>query len=214
MNLGLVYHTPISVTNLKITEISPPSEFLPYPQEYLPIQKMVEDDVCDAEDALFPHDEFEPSPGFIYPYLYNENIRSVDDDDTFEYPKGFDPDQHSSPPLNAGGLGGNPALWEILYEVSAEVKNTGTMKGGYVSQLYIEFPSTIVSSPPKVLRGFEKVFLEPGKSCKIFFNIMHRDLSIWDSESQQWIIQTGTYKIYLSSSSRKVELCGEIDIGC
>lgn len=43
---------------------------------------------------------------------------------------------------------------------------------------------------------------------------MHRDLSIWDSESQQWIIQTGTYKIYLSSSSRKVELCGEIDIGC
>lgn len=210
---GLSY-TNFKVTNLKITEISPPSEFLPYPQEYLPIQKMVEDDVCDAEDALFPHDEFEPSPGFIYPYLYNENIRSVDDDDTFEYPKGFDPDQHSSPPLNAGGLGGNPALWEILYEVSAEVKNTGTMKGGYVSQLYIEFPSTIVSSPPKVLRGFEKVFLEPGKSCKIFFNIMHRDLSIWDSESQQWIIQTGTYKIYLSSSSRKVELCGEIDIGC
>lgn len=102
----------------------------------------------------------------------------------------------------------------MLYEVSVEIQNVGKIKGGYVSQLYIEFPSTLLISPPKVLRGFEKVFLESGKSTKIYFNILHRDLSIWDSESQQWIIQTGTYKIYISSSSRRVELCGEIDIGC
>ncbi|CAK9437569.1 uncharacterized protein LODBEIA_P19470 [Lodderomyces beijingensis] len=215
---GLSY-TFFKVSHLKITEICPPSEYLPYPSDYLPIVKMLEDDVCDPEDALFPHDDFDPCPGYIYPFLYNDNIMSVDDYDNdeqgkYDYPCGYDPDQASCPSLNSGGLGGNPALWEVLYEVSAEVSNEGKVKGGYVCQLYIELPSTILPSPPKILRGFEKVFLEPGKSCKIYFNILHRDLSIWDPESQQWIIQTGTYKIYLASSSRKVELCGEIDIGC
>ena len=210
---GLSY-TNFRVCNLKITEINPPSEYLPYPQEYLPLVKTVEDDVCDPEDALFPHEDFDPAPGFIYPYLYNENIRSVDDDDCYEFPRDYNPDQPCSPPLSGGGLGGNPALWEVLYEVSAEIRNEGKIKGGYACQLYIEFPSTILPSPPKVLRGFEKVFLEPGKSTKVYFNILHRDLSIWDPESQQWIIQTGTYKVYVASSSKKLELCGEIDIGC
>ena len=46
----------------------------------------------------------------------------------------------------------------MLYEVSVEIQNVGKIKGGYVSQLYIEFPSTLLISPPKVLRGFEKYF--------------------------------------------------------
>lgn len=210
---GLSY-TSFTLCDLKIIEINSPSEYLPYPEEYLPIYNTCEDDVCDPEDALFPHDEIRPVPGFIYPYLYNENIRSVEDDENFEYPKGYNPDQKTCPPLAGGGLGGNPALWDVLYEVSAEVKNDGKYKGGYVAQLYIEFPSTISLLPPKVLRGFDKVFIEPNENKRVKFEILHRDLSIWDTESQLWIIQTGTYNIYIASSSRRVELTGEIDIGC
>ncbi|KAK6461240.1 glycosyl hydrolase family 3 N terminal domain-containing protein [Scheffersomyces coipomensis] len=210
---GLSY-TNFKLCNLKIDEISSPSEYLPFPDEYLPIFKTIEDDVCDPEDALFPHDEFEAVPGYIYPYLYNENVRSIDDGDNFEYPAGYHPDQPIAPPLSGGGLGGNPDLWEVYYDVNVEVKNEGKYKGGYVAQLYIELPSTILPSPPKILRGFEKVFLEPGEATNVCFKITHRDLSVWDTQSQQWIIQTGTYKIYVSSSSRKIELSGEIDIGC
>ncbi|RLV91561.1 Beta-glucosidase 2 [Spathaspora sp. JA1] len=126
---GLSY-TSFKVCNLKITEINPPSEYLPYPQEYLPIFKTIEDDICDPEDALFPHDEMDPAPGYIYPYLYNENIRSSEEDDGYDYPRGYDPDQPTTPTLAGGGLGGNPALWEVLYEVSAEVVNDGKLKGG------------------------------------------------------------------------------------
>ncbi|KAI5961853.1 bglE [Candida pseudojiufengensis] len=210
---GLSY-TTFKISNLKITEINPPSEYLPYPQEYSPIVKMVEDDVCDPEDAIFPHDEFSPVPGYIYPYLYNENIHSLDQDESYDYPKNYTPDQPNSPSLNSGDMGGHPQLWEVLYEVSAEVKNTGDIRGNAVLQLYLELPSTIVASPPKILRGFEKTFLEPGKSSKIFFQILRRDISIWDCDSQQWIIQTGSYKVYIGSSSRKIELTGEIQIGC
>ncbi len=210
---GLSY-TSFSVCDLRIVEINCPSEYLPYPDDYLPVYTTCEDDVCDPEDALFPHDELNPVPGYIYPYLYNENIRSIDDDECFEYPKGYDPDQKTCPPLAGGGLGGNPALWDVLYEISAEVKNDGKLKGAYVAQLYIELPSTLLPSPPRVLRGFDKVFLEPGESKRVTFEILHRDLSIWDTASQQWIIQTGTYNVYVASSSRRTELVGEIDIGC
>lgn len=210
---GMSYSN-FKVYDLSIKEIVPPSEYISYPEEYLPVYHTCEDDVCDPEDALFPHDEFDPVPGYIYPYLYNENVRTLEEGDKFDYPKGYNPDQKITPPLNGGGLGGNPALWEILYKVTAQVTNEGKYEGAYVYQLYIEFPSTIVPSPPKNLRGFEKVFLEANKMGEVEFNILRRDLSIWDPESQQWIIQTGTYKVYLASSSRKIELCAEIDIGC
>jgi beta-glucosidase len=210
---GLSY-TTFKICDLQISEIKSPSEYLPYPEEYLQVFQNIEDDVCDPEDALFPHDEYDPIPGFIYPYLYSEEVRTLADDCSFEYPHGYSPDHSDNPPLAGGGLGGNPALFEVLYEVSAEVKNDGKYEGGYVTQLYVELPSTILPSPPKILRGFEKVFLGPGEATRVSFKITHRDLSVWDPESQQWIIQTGSYRVYVASSSRKVELCGEIDIGC
>lgn len=208
---GMSY-TKFELSDLQIVEINSPREYLPYPEDYLPIYRTIEDDICDPEDALFPHEDMDPLPGYIYPYLYNEDVRSLPDEDEFDYPKGYNTQFKTSPPLS-GGFGGNPQLWETLFSVKARVKNIGKDKGGYVGQLYIEFPSTVVASPPRILRGFDKVFIDPGKSGKLSFNILHRDLSIWDVESQQWIIQTGTYKIYVSSSSRRIELCGEIDIG-
>lgn len=209
---GLSY-TRFLVSHLEIEEINSPTEYLPCPGDYLPSDRPIEDDVCDPEDALFPHEEFDPVPGHIYPYLYNEDVRTLEDDESYEYPKGYTPDPRKAPPLAGGGLGGNPALWNVLYKVSATVANDGDYAGSYVAQLYIELPSTLANSPPKVLRGFDKVYLEPKTVCGVTFEITHRDLSIWDSASQQWIIQTGTYKIYVASSSRKVELSGEIDIG-
>ncbi|KAM9915449.1 hypothetical protein OXX80_014028, partial [Metschnikowia pulcherrima] len=173
----------------------------------------VEDDVCDPEDALFPYDEFDTIPGFIYPYLYDEKVRLIEEDESYDYPKGYTPTHRSIPPLAGGGMGGNPALWEEIYEVTVSVSNEGLVAGAYVSQLYVEFPATIAASPPKALRGFEKVYLSPKSSAVVTFTLLHRDLSIWDTQGQQWIIQTGTYKIYVASSSRKVELVGEIEIG-
>lgn len=205
--------TKFLVSNLKIKELNSPTEYLISPQKYAPVVPTVEDDVCDPEDALFPYDEFDTIPGFIYPYLYDDKVRLVEEDESFDYPKGYSPTHISDPPLAGGGLGGNPALWEQIYEVAVLVSNDGLVPGAYVLQLYVEFPSTVAASPPKALRGFEKVFLNPKMSEVVTFTLLHRDLSIWDTQSQQWIIQTGTYKIYVSSSSRKVELVGEIEIG-
>ncbi|ODQ78432.1 glycoside hydrolase family 3 protein [Babjeviella inositovora NRRL Y-12698] len=208
---GLSY-TQFKLCNLKITEVNSPTQYLPEPAPFLPLYKMCEDDVCDPEDALFPHEDMNPVPGVIYPYLFNDKTRSLDDDEKYDYPKGYSPDQKEAPSIAGGGLGGNPALWECLYEVEAEVKNDGPYKGAVAVQLYIEFPCTYIASPPKQLRGFDKVMIEAGGNEQVSFQVLHRDLSIWDTVSQQWVIQTGIYKIFIGTSSRKLELCGEIEI--
>lgn len=209
---GMSY-TTFSVCDLNIKEVNAPTEYLPYAEEYLSPFQTILDDVCDPEDALFPHDEFNAYPGYIYPYLYNERLYT-DHEEKFDYPHGYTLDLRHSPPLAGGGIGGNAALWEIFYQVEAKVCNNGKYQGAHVTQLYLELPSTITSSPHKMLRGFEKVTLQPEECTAVKFQLTRKDMSIWDTESQQWILQTGTYMIYISSSSRKVEVSGEVDIGC
>ncbi|ODV61797.1 beta-glucosidase family protein [Ascoidea rubescens DSM 1968] len=211
---GLSY-SRFSLCNLKIKEINCPSEYLPCPLPYLPPYRFDDQyDIADPENALFPYEELTPVPGFIYPYLFNDKISSVDE---YCYPNGYSPEQRKEPVAAGGGLGGNPALWDVLYNVKVDIKNEGPYDGQYVAQLYIEFPrdetcTDLLDTPPRQLRGFEKVKINFDSSVGISFDILRRDMSVWDPHEQNWRIMRGVYKIYVGSSSRKLDLCGEIDI--
>ncbi|QPC78296.1 hypothetical protein HYE68_009048 [Fusarium pseudograminearum] len=102
--------------------------------------------------------------------------------------------------------GGNPALWESIYNVTVSVANSGKVDGATVPQLYVSFPeSAPKGTPPKQLRGFEKVFLEAGESKSVSFELMRRDLSYWDIISQQWVIPEGEFTIRVGFSSRDLK---------
>jgi beta-glucosidase len=99
--------------------------------------------------------------------------------------------------------GGNPALWESLYNATVTVTNTGSVAGATVPQLYVGLPSSApAGTPPRQLRGFEKVHLEKGESQTVKFELMRRDLSYWDIVSQQWLIPEGEFTMYVGFSSR------------
>lgn len=99
--------------------------------------------------------------------------------------------------------GGNPALWETLYEAEVTVKNTGSVKGDAVAQLYLTFPdSTPEGTPPLQLRGFDKVGIESSDSGTAKFELMRRDISYWDVVEQQWLIPSGEFKVSVGFSSR------------
>lgn len=101
--------------------------------------------------------------------------------------------------------GGNPALWESIYNVTISLTNSGKIGGAGVPQLYVGFPeSAPAGTPPKQLRGFEKVYLEAGESQTVGFELMRRDLSYWDIISQQWVIPEGEFSLYLGFSSRDI----------
>jgi len=101
--------------------------------------------------------------------------------------------------------GGNPALWAPLYNASVSITNTGSVAGAAVPQLYVGLPSSApAGTPPRQLRGFEKVHLEQGETQTVGFELMRRDLSYWDIISQQWLIPEGEFTIYVGFSSRNL----------
>ncbi|KAH8657978.1 glycoside hydrolase superfamily [Xylariales sp. PMI_506] len=104
-------------------------------------------------------------------------------------------------PTQPMGLGGEADLWNEVVSVTATVENTGSVYGAEVAQLYVSFPAE-AEQPIRILRGFEKVFLEPGQSSEVTFSLRRRDISYWDVAAQQWAIATGTYTFTTGSSSR------------
>lgn len=107
--------------------------------------------------------------------------------------------------------GGNPELWNVLFNVTFLLTNTGSTAGAEVAQLYIGFPdSTPSGTPPKQLRGFEKVFLEAGATAVVSIQLMRRDISYWDVTSQEWVIPEGEFVVSVGSSSRDLKLLGSL----
>ncbi|KAL4898073.1 putative beta-glucosidase M [Aspergillus ambiguus] len=104
--------------------------------------------------------------------------------------------------------GGNPRLWDETVTVSAEIKNSGSAYGDEVAQLYLGIPN----APMRQLRGFEKVGIRAGQSVKVEFSLTRRDLSVWDTEAQEWKLQAGEYQVYVGRSSRDLPLKGRFSI--
>ncbi len=108
--------------------------------------------------------------------------------------------------------GGQKDLWDVLVKVSATITNTGSVTGAEVAQLYIGIPSpnstSIPATPIRQLRGFEKPLISAGQSATVTFSLTRRDLSIWDTVKQSWLLQSGTYNVYVGGSSQNLPLTG------
>ncbi|KAK4988866.1 hypothetical protein LTR50_003600 [Elasticomyces elasticus] len=113
----------------------------------------------------------------------------------------------ATPPRAAVVPGGNPTLWDVLYRATATITNTGRVAGAAVPQLYLSLPQLLgetAVTPPKVLRGFEKVSLQPGQSAMVSFDFVRRDLSSWDTRKQMWTIAPGRIGVMAGFSSRDI----------
>lgn len=95
--------------------------------------------------------------------------------------------------------------------VTVTITNSGAAAGAEVAQLYIGFPES-AAAPPKQLRGFEKLALEPGAEDIVAFIIKRRDLSIWDTAAQEWVVPAGAFTINVGSSSRDIRQVGTLEV--
>lgn len=85
------------------------------------------------------------------------------------------------------------------------VTNTGKVDGHEVAQAYVGFPEG-AGEPPRLLRGFERVFLKKGKSTSVSFSLSKMDLSIFDEDKNDWVVPDGEFTIYVGASSRDLRL--------
>jgi beta-glucosidase len=97
---------------------------------------------------------------------------------------------------------------EIRYEVSFSVANTGKRPGAAVPQVYVADPHSPVPRPPKELKGFSKILLQPGESRKVTIPLDARAFSYYDVQAKKWRAHAGDYGILVGSSSRQIELEG------
>jgi beta-glucosidase len=89
--------------------------------------------------------------------------------------------------------------------VSATVTNTGKVAGSDVAQLYLGDPAS-AGEPPRQLKGFQKVTLQPGQSTTVSFTLSGHDLSYWDDAANGWVLPDGQYQVYVGDSSALANL--------
>ena len=92
------------------------------------------------------------------------------------------------------------------------ITNIGSMSGKEIAQLYIGYNNSSVDRAVRDLKGFKKVFLEPGETKKVCINISAQDLAYYNVNINQWIVEPITYKVEVGRSSRSLPLHTEFII--
>ena len=92
-------------------------------------------------------------------------------------------------------------------ELSVTVKNTGSVAGKEVAQVYVAAPKGRIEKPVQELRAFAKTReLKPGESQTLTMTIPVRDLASFDEAGSQWICEAGSYTFRIGNSSRNLPL--------
>ena len=84
---------------------------------------------------------------------------------------------------------------------SIPVKNTGKVAGAEVVQLYISAKDSPVERVAKELKGFSKVYLEPGKSATVKITIGKDAVSYFDAGKHEWVAGKGEYSALIGTGS-------------
>ena len=93
---------------------------------------------------------------------------------------------------------------QITFTVS--VKNTGSKRGAEVVQLYIKDLKSSVDRPVKELKGFKKVWLEPGEQKDVDITIDNSALSFYDETTSSWKSENGEFEALVGNASNNITL--------
>ena len=66
--------------------------------------------------------------------------------------------------------------------------------------------------PPKQLRGYQKLLLQPGESRTVSLSLDPRAFAVWDTGKHAWVVPGGKYAVLVGSSSRDIRLQAAISV--
>lgn len=90
------------------------------------------------------------------------------------------------------------------------ITNTGAMTGGEVVQMYIAFPGGKIFRPAKELKGFQKIFLEPGESGTVTLPLEERCFRYFNEQTGTWEEEKGTYDILIGANVQNIRLTAQV----
>ncbi len=92
----------------------------------------------------------------------------------------------------------------INVRVSVDVLNIGCYTGDEIVQLYINDVSSSIVTPLKLLKGFERVTLEPGQRKTVSFLLDETAFQLLNRH-MEWVVEPGTFEILIGSSSKDIK---------
>ncbi len=97
------------------------------------------------------------------------------------------------------------------FELSFDVKNTGTREGADVAQIYLAPTGGKVERPSKELKGFAKVSLRPGETKRVSIILDSRALSYYDVNTKRWRVEAGGFNVLVGRSSEELKFLMLLD---
>lgn len=96
-------------------------------------------------------------------------------------------------------------------QLSCRVRNTGDRAGDEIVQLYLRDELSSVTTYVKVLRGFERIRLEPGEEQTVRFTLTPQELGLWDRE-MRFVVEPGMFTVMIGASSEDIKLQGRFEV--
>ena len=96
-----------------------------------------------------------------------------------------------------------------LITATFTVTNSGKRAGAEVAELYVGKHNPQIVRPIKELKGFAKVFLNPGESKQVILELDQRSVSFFDTDKHQWDTEPGIYDVLVGASCRDIRLSGQ-----
>ncbi|NVN49848.1 beta-glucosidase [Mycolicibacterium hippocampi] len=97
-------------------------------------------------------------------------------------------------------------------EVRVAVTNTGDRSGREIVQVYTARTGSRVQRPPRELKAFTTVALDPGETRAVELTVRRKDLAYWDVRVDSWIVEGGTYTVDVAASSRDIRSSVDVEV--
>ena len=96
---------------------------------------------------------------------------------------------------------------------TVDVKNTGSVAGREVVQIYVSSPSVKMKKPEETLAAFAKTkLLNPGESQTLSFTVETKDFASFDEATSSWIAEAGNYTLKVGASSMNIKQTADFKI--
>jgi beta-glucosidase len=121
----------------------------------------------------------------------------------FGYGLSYSTFSYSQPKLSATTTSAtalNARTTTSTIHVTAEVKNTSSVAGEEVVQLYIGQRGTSVARPVHELKGYKKLALAPGESKMVEFVLGRDELSFWNIDMKD-VVEPATVDVWVAPNS-------------
>lgn len=92
------------------------------------------------------------------------------------------------------------------FTLAVDVRNSGQRAGAETVQVYIKDIESSLERPLKELKGFQKIFLEPGETQTVRIRLKQEAFAFYHSGDKQWVVEPGAFEIWVGSSSADIRL--------